>query len=113
LSPAHRLRTREDFALALRTGRRSPGRLVVLHLAESTELAPPRVGLAVSKAVGGSVVRHRVARRLRHLLRDRVDRLPTGALLVVRALPAAATASSPQLAEALDAGLARWTLARA
>ena len=34
--------------------------------------APPRAGLVVSRAVGGSVVRHRVARRLRHLLRPRL-----------------------------------------
>jgi ribonuclease P protein component len=107
LSPAHRLRTREDFARALRTGRRVPGRLLVLHLAETGSSDPPRVGLAVSKAVGSSVVRHRVARRLRHLLRARVAGLPNGALLVVRALPPAAPASSPELARALDAALER------
>jgi ribonuclease P protein component len=63
------------------------------------------VGFVVSKAVGGSVVRHRVARRLRHLLRDRLDQFPAGTRLVVRALPRSATASSARLAADLDRAL--------
>jgi ribonuclease P protein component len=106
LSPAHRLRTKADFACALRTGRRVPGRLLVLHLALTGADQPSRVGLAVGRSVGTSVVRHRVSRRLRHVLRDRVGRLPAGSLLVVRALPPAAAASSSDLALALDSGLA-------
>jgi ribonuclease P protein component len=61
----------------------------------------------VSKAVGGSVVRHAVARRLRHLVRPRLASLPIGSRLVVRALPDAATATSDQLAIDLDAALER------
>ena len=51
----------------------------------------------VSRAVGGAVVRNRVRRRLRHLVRDRLVDLPSGAVLVVRALPAAAGASYDEL----------------
>ena len=105
LSPAHRLRTKADFACALRTGRRVPGRLVVLHLALTGADQPPRAGLAVGRSVGTSVVRHRVSRRLRHILRAHLRRLPDGSLLVVRALPSAAAASSTELEQALDAGL--------
>jgi ribonuclease P protein component len=94
--------------LALRTGRRIPGRLVVVHVAQTDGPDAPRAGLAVSKAVGGSVVRNRVARRLRHLLRARVSALPTGSLLVVRALPPAAAASSLELGAALDRALSRY-----
>jgi len=61
----------------------------------------------VSKAVGGSVVRHAVARKLRHLVRPRLAMLPSGARLVVRALPGAATASSTDLGRDLDAALER------
>jgi ribonuclease P protein component len=50
-------------------------------------------------------VRHRVTRRLRHLVASRLPTLPADALLVVRALPPAAAASSAELAEDLDAGL--------
>jgi ribonuclease P protein component len=68
---------------------------------------PTRVGFVVSKAVGNSVIRHRVSRRLRHLMRDRLGTLPTGCTLVVRALPAAAAASSADLGIDLDAALHR------
>jgi ribonuclease P protein component len=67
----------------------------------------PRVGFVVSRAVGGSVVRHAVARRLRHLMRDRLTLLPVGSHVVVRALPAAASASSTELGRDLDAALDR------
>lgn len=67
----------------------------------------PLVGFAVSRAVGNAVVRHRTARRLRHLMRDRLDRLPLGSRVVVRALPMAATRSASALAGDLDAGLDR------
>lgn len=107
LPPANRLRTREDFARALRTGRRVPGRLLVLHVAATDSGEPPRVGLAVGRSVGTSVTRHRVARRLRHLVRARLEALPAGALLVVRALPSAASATSQQLGEALDTAFSR------
>ncbi len=59
---------------------------------------PARVGFVVSGAVGPAVVRNQVRRRLRHLTVDQLPRLPDGALLVLRALPAAAGASSAQLA---------------
>ena len=53
------------------------------------------------------MVRNRVKRRLRHLVADRLDRLPDGAVLVVRALPPASGASGADLARDLDAALAR------
>ena len=60
----------------------------------------------MSKAVGGSVVRHAVTRRLRHLTGPRLADLPAGASVVVRALPASAMASSAELAVDLDGALA-------
>jgi ribonuclease P protein component len=68
------------------------------------------VGFVVSKAVGGAVVRNRVSRRLRHLVRDRLPVLAPEVDLVVRALPPAASASSKELAEDLDAALRRLRL---
>jgi len=70
-----------------------------------------RVGFVVSRAVGGAVDRNRVARRLRHLVRPRLQQLPPGTLLVIRALPPAATATSAELAMDLDAVLRRLRLA--
>ena len=61
----------------------------------------------VSKAVGNAVARNRVKRRLRHLAREHVSTLPGSAVLVVRALPAAATASYADLGADLDRCLRR------
>ncbi len=102
----HRLRTSADFASAVRGpgGSRSGGRLVVLHAIRTDARAgsPPRVGFVVSKAVGGAVTRNRTKRVLRHLVAARVDGIPAGCDLVVRANPAAAAATTPQLAAELD-----------
>jgi len=65
------------------------------------------VGFVVSKAVGGAVVRNQVKRRLRHLARERLESLPGSAVLVVRALPPAATTTSAQLGVDLDSALRR------
>lgn len=55
------------------------------------EIPPTRVGFVVSKTVGNAVVRNRVKRRLRHLAAGRLPGSPMTALVVVRALPAAAS----------------------
>ena len=111
LAAVHRLRASAEFTHTVRRGRRAGRSLVSVHLLVMPDGAPARVGLVVSKGVGGSVVRHRVARRLRHLMRDRVEALPVGARLVVRAAPGAATATSAQLGADLDGAL-RSVLAR-
>ena len=107
LPPAHRLRSSVDFTQVVRRGRRAGRPTLTAHLLVGTQAAPARAGLVVSKAVGGSVVRHQVSRRLRHVLRAPVAALPDGSLLVVRAAPAAATATSAELAADLDAALSR------
>jgi ribonuclease P protein component len=66
-----------------------------------------RAGFVVGKAVGNSVVRHRVTRQLRAVVRAELDRLPPTADLVVRARPEAATAGSTVLRRDLSAGLDR------
>lgn len=103
-----------------RTRRRAGTDLLVVHVAlapSGDEAAdsgvahpssdPPRVGFTVSGAVGNSVVRHRVVRRLRALVAHRLDQLPAGADLVIRALPPAARATTADLGQALDVALSR------
>nr|WP_211177762.1 ribonuclease P protein component [Pseudonocardia acidicola] len=99
-----RLTRRDEFASTIRRGRRSGRPRLVVHLHVEGSDAP-RAGFVVSKAVGNAVVRHRVTRRLRHLVLPRLAELPPGSRLVVRALPPAATADSAQLGEDLDAAL--------
>jgi len=79
---------------------------MVVHLLPSSRPGPARAGFVVSGKVGNSVTRHRVTRRLRPLVRARLDGMPDGIDLVVRALPAAATASSRELSTDLAAGMA-------
>ena len=66
-----------------------------------------RAGFVVGRAVGNSVVRHRVTRRLRELVRAELHRLPGTADLVVRARPEAGVADSTTLRRDLTAGLDR------
>jgi len=68
---------------------------------------PPRVGFVVSKAVGSAVVRNRTKRCLRALAHHRLDLLPAGTDVVIRANPPAAQANSSELGHDLDALLAR------
>ena len=111
LPPAHRLRDSDSFRTAVRRGRRAGSRTLVVHLATASGVdagdPPARVGFVVSKAVGNAVVRNRVKRRLRHLAREHLASLPGSAVLVVRALPAAATASSAELGTDLARSLGR------
>ena len=96
-----------DFSLAIRQGRRQGTATVVAHYWCCAQDGPARVGFAVGKGVGNSVVRHRVARRLRHVVRPHLRDLPAGSLLVLRANPAAATATSADLAGDVHRALRR------
>jgi ribonuclease P protein component len=113
-----RVKRGDEFARAIRGGRRAGRPTLVAHLwaadrdAVEPSVAEARTGLSragfvVSKAVGPAVTRNRVKRRLRHLVADRLDLLPEGAVLVVRAVPPAATAEAGELARDLDFALKR------
>ena len=120
LAADQRLTEPDLFRTASRKGRRAGSRTLVAHLLLPGEqqvvgmsgdralpARPARAGFVVSKAVGNAVVRTRVKRRLRHLARERLSMLPGSAVLVVRALPAAAEADSTQLGADLDRCLQR------
>ncbi|WP_075845120.1 ribonuclease P protein component [Dietzia timorensis] len=105
----HRLRMAADFRAVMRFGVRAGRASVVVHArafppsAERT--SGPRFGLVVSKAVGNSVQRHRMSRRLRHICADLVTPEYEGIDFVVRALPPATAADHSRLSrEVIDAG---------
>jgi ribonuclease P protein component len=91
---------------------------VVVHLLVPDEnvsdpgSGTPQVGFVVSKAVGNSVQRNLVKRRLRAAAATHVSELPAAARAVVRALPPSAAATYADLDRDLDASLRR-ALARA
>ena len=115
LPAAHRMRRRDEFLRATRSGTRAGrSRLTVHALPAPTGERParpgPRVGFVVSRSVGSAVARNRVRRVLRHLVRDRwtavCAAVPAG-ILVVRAAPSAVEAPTATLAADLDAALAK------
>jgi ribonuclease P protein component len=114
-----RLTRSGDFAHVTRHGRRAGRPRLVVHAVPTRDDqltrtgSPVRVGFVVSKAVGNSVVRHRVSRRLRHVVAGRLGTLAPGSTLVVRALPAAARASSDELGMDFDAAVRRLKLVSA
>lgn len=114
-----RIRKSADFRLVMRGGARAGRRSLVVHAipgqssggADASDIRTgTRAGFIVSKAVGNSVVRHRVSRRLRHVVAARLGTLPDGSSLVVRALPPSATTTSAELAADLDSALRRLGL---
>jgi ribonuclease P protein component len=110
LPAAHRMRHRDDFTATTRHGRRArSGALVMHHLPGPDRDTPALVGFVVGKAVGNSVVRHRVARRLRAQTLPLLPDLSPGSRTVVRALPPSADASSVALRNDLHAARHRLT----
>lgn len=109
LTRAARLTTAGDFRSTIRRGTRVGRPTLVLHAGTRAGDGGVRVGFVVSKAVGGAVTRNRVKRRLRHLAAEHLlDGQPgsSGVNVVVRALPAAATAG-PELGRDLAGAWAR------
>jgi ribonuclease P protein component len=113
LLPAERrVRRRGDFAATVRDGRRSGSGGLVVHLISTPEstrsaAAPSRAGFIVGRGAGPAVTRNRIRRRLRHLMAPRLDALPHGTTVVVRANASAANCTSAELARTLDRLLER------
>lgn len=97
-----RLTSPEEFARTTKSGFRQSSTSLVVYLYLTGKTEPARCGLIVSKNVGGSVVRHRIARQLRHGLLEHITQLPIGALIVIRALP---TATTKEVRQELDLAL--------
>ncbi|HYN57157.1 MAG TPA: ribonuclease P protein component [Motilibacterales bacterium] len=102
-----RIRRAEDFRVVMRAGSRAASRTLVVHAHGGRTSEPARAGFVVGRSVGGSVIRHRVTRQLRHLMRVQLEGLPPGIDIVVRALPPAGPATSAELSADLASGVRR------
>ena len=81
-------------------GGRAGTRTVVVHYYTRTDTVingGPRFGLIVSKQVGNAVARHRLSRQLRHICMELALELDREVDIVIRALPASASATSQAL----------------
>ena len=97
LSRAERLRKSADYLRCYRKGRRQHGALSILY-STPNELRHPRLGITVSKKVGGAVTRFRLKRRIREIYRRWRERSRLPMMdLVVHMKPQAARASFDQL----------------
>ena len=97
-----RIKSSSDFARVTKSGRRTTTDSLIAYLllnqsnsgsspisnsnSNSKNDDNPKLGLIISKSVGNSVVRHRVARQIRHASFNYLSLLPTGSLLVIRAI---------------------------
>jgi ribonuclease P protein component len=78
-----RLSRSADFDRVFRHGRSHAGRELVLYVFPRGESEPPRLGLSVSRKVGGAVQRNKVKRLLREAFSLEGQRLPPGTDAVV------------------------------
>lgn len=107
MSRRHRLSRSRDFDAVYRKGRSVSTRFLVLYSfpREDDPGGEPRLGLAVSRQLGGAVERNRLKRRLRAAFDELRDELPPGHDYVLIARPG--------LAEAVDGQGFPWLVERA
>lgn len=106
-----RLRSRREFVVVQRTGRRVVSRFLTV-LVLPNRLGRDRLGIVASRKFGGAVVRNRAKRRLRELFRLRepmngVRDTRRGLDLVVIPKRELTTASAPALWEDFNGALGR------
>ena len=104
LPRTERLRKRAEFTAVQGRGRKlhSERFLVFVQPRPSSSLAPPRLGITVSRKVGGAVVRNRVKRLVREAFRRRKALFPKGLDVVFIAKPNAATVELPELMREIE-----------
>lgn len=108
LPAQYRMTRSAEFGITVSQGKKATQPDLVVYTRSDREGEPgPRIGLVVSKAVGNSVQRHRVSRRLRHAARNVLDDLEPADRVVIRALPSSRHAISPRLEQELRTALQR------
>jgi ribonuclease P protein component len=97
-----RLLKRADFLALSQAGRRVYGGLF-LALAASNRVGRPRLGITVSRKVGGAVQRNRIKRLVREYFRLNRQRLKLSGDINIIARSGAAGLSNHELRQAIEA----------
>ena len=82
LKVAESLKKNQDFQKVYRNGKSYANKYLVMYVLEN-DLQKNRIGVSVSKIVGNSVVRHRLARLIRESFRLNGDKFQSGLDIVV------------------------------
>jgi ribonuclease P protein component len=98
---AHRIRKRKDFVRISVSGKKVSDRHFVVLFA-AAPAGDSRLGITVSRKVGGAVTRNRIKRRVREFFRHHRHRMPRPMDLNVIARKEAASLSSPETLRALE-----------
>ena len=94
------LKRNSDFQRVYREGKSYANRYLVLYVLQN-QTERNRLGISVSKMVGNSVVRHRMARLIRESYRLQEDMFNSGLDMVVIARKNAVNCSCQEIASAL------------
>jgi ribonuclease P protein component len=100
-----RLSRSAEFERVYRQGRSTANRHLVLYAFPNESAERPRLGLSVSRKVGGAVERNRVKRLLREAFTQAEDGLRPGHDIVVVARPAAGDLAEREGLAGVDAAL--------
>ena len=94
------LKRNSDFQRVYREGKSYANRYLVLYVLQN-QTERNRLGISVSKKIGNSVVRHRMARLIRESYRLQEDMFNSGLDMVVIARKNAVNCSCQEIASAL------------
>ena len=112
LPKANRVARADDFRMAVRRGRRVATPHALVYMVAKSSSDPTRFGFIVSKAVGNSVTRNLVTRRLRAIGREALNTHALGEDIVIRALPGSPAVAWASLHDEILDGLERGATKR-
>lgn len=108
----YRLAKRKDFGKVYKLGQSAANRQFVVYVLKNPQTEKMRVGVSVSKKMGGAVVRNRLRRQVKEIVRLNADRIVPGHDFVIIVRKAAVGLSYREMEKSLQHALKRASLWR-